>query len=236
LVVTVRDDPIFRLGQALADERAVAEQAAALGVFLVGCAMWRLSPLHEPEPITGGAIAVGGVVLGIVLLVGWAKHEDAVDCADDAILSGFLTTAQDTPVQRAVSHRVVSIEKPRSRRRLASGLRWRLKLADGTAHPSPGYMRASVLPPLSPSERCVLVDERCLVLDLADRLEHAPVEPQALVILWRIVTTPPRLDRDGDRVAGEELRRRLRAASRLITSGDLAEGAQDDAAPADRLT
>ena len=64
LVVTVRDDPTFRLGRALADQRAVADQATALGVFLGGCAMWRFSPLHEPEPLTGIVISVGGLVLG----------------------------------------------------------------------------------------------------------------------------------------------------------------------------
>jgi hypothetical protein len=223
-VVAVRDDPTFRLGRALADERAVAVQAVALGVFLVGCAMWRLSPLHEPEPITGGALAVGGLVLGVVLLVGWVRHEQAITCADDVILSGLLTMARDTPVQRAVSHRLVSIEKPRSRRRLASDLRWRLKLADGTAHPSPGYVRASALPPLGPAERRVLVDERRLVLELAHRLEHAPAHPQAVVILSRVVTTPPRLDGEGDRLAGEELRRRLSAASRLMAGDDPGEG------------
>jgi hypothetical protein len=97
LVVTVRDDPTFRLGQALPDQRAIVDQAAALGVFLGGCAMWRFSPLHEPEPFTGAVIAVGGVVLGVVVLVGWLRHEEAITCTDDVILSGFLTTAQDTP-------------------------------------------------------------------------------------------------------------------------------------------
>jgi hypothetical protein len=223
LVVTVRDDPTFRLGRALADQESVVNQAAALGVFLAGCAMWRFSPLHEPEPITGAVISVGGLVLGVVLMVGWSKHEDAVTCTDDVILSGFLTMGQDTPVQRAVSHRLVSIEKPRSRRRLASGLRWRLRLADGSARPSPGYMRASALPPLGPSERSVFLDERPLVLALADRLERAPVHPQALVILWRVVTAPPRLESEGDRLAGEELRRRLRAASALMSRDDSRE-------------
>jgi len=218
--VTVQDDPTFRLGRALTDQRAVVDQAAALGVLLAGCTMWRFSPLHEPEPFTGAAIAVGGLVLGAVVLVGWLRHEEAITCADDVILSGFLTTAQDTPVQRAVSHRLATIEKPRSRRRLASDLRWRLRLADGTARPSPGYMRASVLPPLGPSERHVFLDERQLVLAMTERLERAPAHPQALVILSRVVTAPPRLDCEGDRRAGEELRRRLRAASALMTSQD----------------
>jgi hypothetical protein len=219
-VVTVREDPTFRLGRALADQRAVVDQGIALGVFLAGCAMWRFSPLREPEPFTGAVIAVGGLVLGIVILLGWLRHEEAITCTDDVILSGFLTTTQDTPVQKAVSHRLATIEKPRSRRRLASDLRWRLKLADGTARPSPGYMRASVVPPLGPSERRVLLDERRLVLTMTERLERAPVDPQALVILWRVVTAPPRLDCDGDRLAGEELRCRLRAASALMTRED----------------
>ena len=156
-MVTVRDDPTFRLGRALAAQQAVVHQAAALAVFVGGCAMWRFSPLHEPEPLTGVVISVGGLVLGVVLMVGWSRHEEATMCTDDVILSGFLTMARDTPVQRAVSHRLISIEKPRSRRRLASDLRWRLKLADGTERPSPGYMRASVLPPLCPSERRTLL-------------------------------------------------------------------------------
>jgi hypothetical protein len=228
LVVTVRDDPTFRLGRALADQRAVVDQAIALGVFLGGCAMWRFSPLHEPEPFTGAVIAVGGLVLGVVLMLGWSKHDEAVTCVDDVILSGrfAVTTAGGTPVQRAVSHRVASIETPRSRRRLASDLRWRLKLADGTARPSPGYMRASAFPPLGPSERRILLEERALVLSMIGRLERAPVNPQALVILWRVVTTPPRLDGDGGRVAGEELRRRLHAASVLVADDDASQVAE----------
>ncbi len=230
--VTVRDDPTFRLGRALADQRAVTHQAVALGVFLTGCAMWRFTPLHEPEPFTGMVIAVGGLVLGVVVMLGWSKHEETTACVDDVILSGFLTMIQDTPVQRAVSHRLTSIETPRSRRRLAGDLRWRLKLADGTARPSPGYMRASVLPPLGASERRVLLDERQLVLSMIVRLEQAPMHPQALVILRRIVTTPPRLDCEGDRLAGEELRRRLHAASVLVANDD-ARPAVDRAARTD---
>lgn len=228
LVVTVRDDPTFRLGRALADQRAVVDQVIALAVFLGGCAMWRFSPLHEPEPFTGAVIAVGGTVLGVVLLFGWSKHDETIICVDDVILSGCLatTTAGETPVQRAVAHRVESIETPRARRRLAGDLRWRLKLADGTARPSPGYMRASVLPPLSPSERRVLIEERPLVLSMISRVERAPVNPRALVILWRVVTTPPRLDGEGGRLAGEELRRRLQAASALVDNDDASELAE----------
>jgi hypothetical protein len=176
--------------------------------------------LHEPEPFTGAVIAVGGVVLGVVALVGWLQHEEAIRCTDDVILSGFLTTARDTPVQRAVSSRLAMIETPRARRRLASDLRWRLKLADGTAKPSPGYMRASALPPLGPSERRVFLDERRLVLAMTKCLECAPVHPQVLVILWRVVTAPSGFDCDSDRRAGEELRRRLRAASALMLADD----------------
>ena len=194
--------------------------------------MWRFSPLHEPEPFTGAMISVGGVALGVVLMLGWLRHEDALACTDDVILSGFLAVAEDTPVQRAVSHRLAWIEKPRSRRRLASDLRWRLKLADGSARPSPGYMRASVLPPLGPAERRVYLDERPLVLSLTNRLERAPVHPQALVILWRVVTAPPRLDVEGDRLAGEELRRRLHAASALM-AGDDSDGGHQTAVRAE---
>jgi hypothetical protein len=197
--------------------------------------MWRFSPLHEPEPFTGAVISVGGVVLGIVLMFTWFRHEDAITCADDVILSGFLTEAGDTPVQRAIAHRLVSIERARARRRLASDLRWRLMLADGTARPSPGYIRASVAPPLGPLERRVLLEERRLVLAMTNRLERAPVHPQALVILWRVVTAPPRLDVEGDRLAGEELRRRLYAASALMASDD-SRGAMETAVESEFAT
>jgi hypothetical protein len=220
LVVAVRDDPTSRLCRALADKRAVVDQAMALAVFLGGCAMWQLSPLHEPEPFVGIVLVVGALVLAVVLMVGWSKREEATERTDDLILSGFSTEADVTPIQRAVSHRLLAIETPRSRRRLATDLRWRVKLADGTARPSAGYMRASVLPPLCPSERRVLLEEKPLLIAMINRLEEAPVEPQALVILWRVVTTPPRLDREGDRSAGEALQRRLYSASKLIASVD----------------
>jgi hypothetical protein len=220
LVVAVPDDPAFRLCRALADKRAVVEQAMALAVFLGGCAMWWLSPLHEPEPFVGIVIVVGALVLAVVLMVAWSKREDATMRTDDLILSGFSTEADDTAIQRAVSHRLTAIETPRSRRRLATDLRWRLKLADGIVRPSAGYMRASVLPPLCPSERRVLLEEKALLLAMINRLEEAPVDPQALVILWRVVTTPPALDSRGDRLAGEELQRRLYSASKLMASDD----------------
>jgi hypothetical protein len=57
-----------------------------------------------------------------------------------------------------------------------------------------------------------------------ERVERERVHPQALVILWRVVTAPPRLDVEGDRLAGEELRRRLHAASALIASVDSRDG------------
>jgi len=193
----------------------------ALAAFLSGCAMWWLSPLHEPEPFVGIVIVVGAFVLAIVLMMTWSKRDEATTRTDDLILSGFSTEVDDTPIQRAVSHRLIAIEKPRSRRRLATDLRWRLKLAGGTVRPSAGYLRASVLPPLCPSERRVLLEEKALLLAMINRVEEAPVEPQALVILWRVVTTPATLDRQGDHSAGEELQRRLYSASKLIASDDL---------------
>jgi hypothetical protein len=224
----VQEDPTSRLCRALADKRAVVDQAMELAVFLGGFAMWRLSPLREPEPFVGIVVVVGALVLAVVLMVGWSKREEATKRTDDLILSGFSTEADVTPIQRAVSHRLLAIEKPRSRRRLAADLRWRLKLADGSARPSAGYMRASVLPPLCPSERRVLLEQKALLLAMINRVEDAPVEPQALVILWRVVTTPPRLDPEGDRLAGEELQRRLYSASACIARNE-SDGATDTA-------
>ena len=123
----------------------------------------------------------------------------------------------DSPIAHSVAHRMGSIETPRARRRLASDLRWRIRLADGTTRPSPGYIRASVLPPLGRSERRILVEDRFTLMAMIERLEEGPVDPQGLIILRRIVTTPPSLGVEADMKAGEELHRQLQAASVLIT-------------------
>jgi len=150
--------------------------------------------LHEPEPFIDVVLVVGSIGLVVELAVGWPKHEEAAECADELIFWGFCGDARRTPVERAVSDRLLSLEKPRSRRRLANDLRWRLKLAEGTARPSPGYIRASAFPPLGRSQRRVLMGERPLVTKLAARIEQAPVDSRALVILRRFVTVPPPLD------------------------------------------
>lgn len=214
------------LAQVLGAERAIIDQATGLVVFLAGCVVWWLSPIREPEPFVAAVLLLGAIGLLVELAFGWARHEEAVICADDLILAGCSGHARRTPTERAISHRLCSIEKSRSRRRLANALRWRLRLADGTTRPSPGYVRASAFPPLSRSQRRVLVDESRLVAKMADRIEQESfIDPRALVILSRFVTTLPPLDPMGDRRADEELRSRLRAAWVLIEddSGSAAE-------------
>jgi hypothetical protein len=185
-------------------------------VFVGGCAVWRFSPLNEPDLFVAVLIVFGLLALVVDLAVVWGKHEDAVVCADELILAGFCGDARRTPIERAVLHRLCWIEKPRERRRLADALRWRLRLADGATRPSPGYVRACAFPPLSPSQRRALLDERPLVAEMADRIQQAPVDPRALVILWGFVTLPPQLDPQADQRRYEELRGRLRKASALI--------------------
>lgn len=208
-----------RLASALATQHSIVDQAIGLGVFLAGCAAWWLAPIQTPQPFVGAVVLLGGVALAVELAFGWATHDDAIVCADELILAGFYGNAQQTPIEQTVWHRVCTIEKPRSRRRLANALRWRLRLADGTTRPSPGYLRACAFPPLSRSQRRALLDERRRVIDMADRLEQAPVDPRALVILWGFVAAPPQLDPTGDRRVYDELRRRLQTASRLIKDG-----------------
>jgi hypothetical protein len=205
------------LARALATQRAIVDQATGLGVFLAGCAAWWLSPMHEPQPFIGAVIFIGAIALVVELAFGWATHEEAIMCADELILAGFSGDARRTPIERAVLHRVWSIEKPRERRRLADALRWRLRLADGTTRPSPGYIRACAFPPLTRSQRRALLDERPLVTEMANRVQQARVDPRALVILWGFLTLPPQLDPQADQRTYEELRDRLRTASALIT-------------------
>jgi hypothetical protein len=211
-----------RLAQALAGQQALIDQATRLGVFVAGCAVWRISPLNEPEPFVLFVVFVGLIALVVELAILWVRHEDVVASSDDLILAGFFGDARRTPIERAVSHRLSSIEKPRVRRRLADALRWRLRLADGTARLSPGYIRASAFPPLSRSQRRAILDERPLVTEMADRVQQRPVDPRALVILWGFVTLPPHLDPQGDQRTYEELRGRLQKASALIMEGTAA--------------
>lgn len=211
----VRSDSMG-LAQVLAGQRAIVDQAVGLGVFVGGCVVWRFCPLREPEPFVGVLLVVGAIAVVIELALVWAKHEEAIVCADELILAGFFGDGRRTRVERAVSRRLCSIETPRARGRLAEALRWRLRLAEGTARPSPGYVRAGAFPPLGRSQRRVLLDERVVVSMMANRLEHAPVDPRALVILWGMVTGPPPLEGVDEGRTSEEVRSRIHAAWALI--------------------
>jgi hypothetical protein len=185
---------------------------------LVGCAAWRVSPLGEPEPYTGLVLLLGSAVLVVHLWIGWVERVHTIAYADELILSGFTSASARTPIERAVSHRMLWVGKPRARHRLARNLRWRLRLADGTLGSSPGYVRASVLPPLVWYEREVLLAEYRHVREMADQIDQTPVDPRALVLLWSVVSAPPSLDHSVGREAGDELRRRLRAAAAILAS------------------
>lgn len=204
------------LARTLVRRRVILRQSVALAGVLVGCAAWRLSPLGEPEPYTGFVLLIGSAVLVVDFWIGWVERIHATAYADELILSGFTCPAARTPIERAVSHRMVWVERPRSRHRLARDLRWRLRLADGSLSGSPGYLRASVLPPLVAYERQALLAEYVPVREMADRIDRAPADPRALVLLWSVVSAPPSLDRSAGREAGEELRRRLQAAAAIL--------------------
>lgn len=209
----------MEMAQALAGERAAAEQAGGLVVFLGACAVWRLCPLHEPEPFVAVLLTLTALAVVVELALVWARHE-AIACADELILAGFFGGARRTRIEQAVSHRLCSIETPRARRRLANALRWRLRLANGMTRPSPGYLRASAFPPLDSAGRRVFLEEQPRLAKVADRIEQSSVDPRALVILWRIVAMPPTarntIDGAGSEDArAEELRDAVRQACRL---------------------
>lgn len=224
-------DPTSCLAQSLVKRRVILRQCVALAGVLAGCAAWRLSPLGEPEPYTGCVLLIGSAVLIVDFGIGWVERARATAYADELILSGFVCRSARTPIERAVSDRVVWVEKPRARRRLARDLRWRLRLADGTLRASPGYMRASVLPPLVAYERQALLAEYRRVRDMADRIDRAPADPRALVLLWSVVSTPPSLETAVASDAGDELRRRLRSAAAIL---DLPESVAPPPAPSYR--
>jgi hypothetical protein len=183
-------NPTSRLAAALERSRTIVRQVIALGATLGVCGALRLSPLGEPEPFVELLLAAGAGVLSVELGLAWRARRCASACADEIILSGC-TGGTRTPVERAVARRTRWLERPRTRRRLAEHLRWRLRLAEGSLGMSPGYVRASVHPPLAAYERRAMLANYTLVREMADRLERAPADPRALVLLWSVVETPP---------------------------------------------
>jgi hypothetical protein len=217
----MREGSTSGLAQALSTQRMLARQTVALGALLGVCAVARLSPFHEPEPITGVLILLGTLAVAIELAWAWTAHEDARSIADELILLGYSGDRRRTPVDRALSDRIASIETQRARHQLAEDLRWRLRLAAGTVRPSPGYVRACAFPPLGTVGRRVFLEEHTRLIEIADRIERTTVDPRALVILWRVVTTPiPLAGVGGGRAVSEEksaeqLRETLRQACRF---------------------
>ena len=198
-------DPTSCLAQALFRRRVILRQCVALAGVLVGFAAWRLSPLGEPEPYTGFVLVIGSAALIVDLAMERFERARATAYADELILSGFTFQSARTPIEQAVSHRLDWVVKPGARHRLSRELRWRLRLADGSLAGSPGYLRASVLPPLVAYERQALLAEYGRVREMADRIDRAPADPRALVLLWSVVSAPPSLDTPVGREAGEEL-------------------------------
>jgi hypothetical protein len=193
-------------------------QTVALGALVAVCAVARLSPYHEPEPITGVLILLATLVLAAELAWAWATHSDVTFFTDELILEGLTGDCQRGPIDRALSDRIAWIENPRARHRLANDLRWRLRLADGTTRLAPGYVRASAFPPLGTIARQVFLEEEPAILEAVHLIDNSPVDPRALVMLWRVVTGPPPPEPPiGGRLPGEadpaeELRECLRRA------------------------
>jgi len=171
---------------------------------------------QAPEPFAWLLLGVAACALVLELALTVAARRRAAACADELILTGFACESTRTPVERAIARRAAWLERPRTRHRLAEHLRWRLQLAEGSLGVSPGYMRASVHPPLARYERRVLLANYTLIREMADRLDRGPADPRALVLLWSVVSAPP-LDRSAvGRAAGEELSARIRLARRIV--------------------
>ena len=187
----MQENSTSRLARALSTERTLTRQAAVLAALVAVCAVARLSPYHEPEPMTGALILIATLVLASELVWAWATHSDITFLADELILQGLTGERHRSPIDRALSDRIASIENFRARHRLANDLRWRVRLAEGTTRPSAGYIRACAFPPLGTVARQVFLEEEAVILEIVDRIELSPVDPRALVMLWRVVASPP---------------------------------------------
>lgn len=192
----------------------VRRQIVLLVTLVVACAAWWLAPITEPQPLTGIIIGIATLALLVEFLVEWSKRDAADEYADDLILSGFLGATRRSPIERAVSRRIDRVEEAGSRRGLGKALRWRVRLAQGRALPSPGMVRACAYPPLG-EHRGVYVEQATLILAIAERIERAPVDPRALIILRRIITTPPPVATDS-RTHAQDVRRGFRTAASLL--------------------
>jgi hypothetical protein len=209
-------DPTEALAKALAARRSIHRQALALAGVALSCALWRLAPVREPEPVVTVVLVIGCLVAAVELGLARRARRLADELADALILSSFFGDRRRTPIERAVAGRVGRIERPRARHGLARDLRWRVDLARAPAPPRPPMARAGT--PLSGAvPRAVLREEASLILAIADEIERRPVDPRALVRLRRVAAVPPTapLEPAGDPV-GEELRGQLRAAEAII--------------------
>lgn len=207
-------DPTSGLVRALEAQKRVRRQIALLIMLVVGCGAWWLAPINEPQPVTGIVIGAGALVLVVELLVDWSQRDAAGECADDLILSGFVGASRRSPIDRAVSGRIERMEEPRSRQRLATALRWRVRLAQGRVLPSPGMVRACAYPPLG-VQRGVYLEQAPLILAIAQRIEGAAADPRALIVLRRLITTPPPVAIE-PREHDQEVRHSLQLAASLL--------------------
>jgi hypothetical protein len=211
--------PTSQLAHTLDVRRAIRRQVIAVSILLAVAAGCRLSPLHEPEPLTLATIAVCGVILLVELGLAFWEQDEADRYADDLILAGFAGTTRSTPIGCAVARRLARLESSRARHRLAEDLRWRVRLANGWTRPSPGYMRASVLPPLSEAQRTVFREDSGVIAAIAARIEDEPADPRALVSLQRLITFPPGSEpvhRTSDQA--DELRDQLDTIRQAVTA------------------
>jgi hypothetical protein len=208
------DDPAPMLAASLGVRRTIARQTLATAALVAACALWWPLPLDRPSIVTTCA-ALGAIALVIASAALFFAHERARVYTDQLILTGCRPVHQSTPVVHALARRIARIETSRSRRGLADSLRWRLRLSESAPVPATNHPRAAFLP-MTPSERGVFAAERRLVAAVADRLERAPAEPRALVLLWDVLRRPS----ENSDAAAEELRRALLTAARLIDLGD----------------
>jgi hypothetical protein len=214
----VAADAVQRLDGALAGERRQARQALALGALIAVLIVVRLAALRDP--LMSVVVLVAAAALVVELAWTRMNHGDVAFFADELILAGRDGEGRQTPVDNAVAARIASIAAPRSRHRLAEDLRRRVRLATAPMRPVPGDARRYQIPPIGVAERQVFLDEGSLALEVADRIEQAPTDPRALVILQRLVANPPTLSSGSERSSPEELRDALRWAGSLIETAD----------------
>ena len=199
-------------------QHAHGRDTVALGGLAAAAALWLAADVPASRTFAACVAALAGLGAGLELLLALSGRDRADRCADDMIVAGFLAQGRQDPVSLAVEARCCELASPRTRRRLARAIRTAIRIE--RARQSRFSRQLQALPPVRG-----LAANAALAELVATRIEQAPCDPRAVVLVARILEPPsdlvavPSLHEQNRRVRGDLLRaaRLLDAASEVAS-------------------